>query len=239
MRAMWKSITTVTTGFSSFRDDGLGMTREDFEQRWLTLGTESKVGSADLQTPPSDPDQPPRRIQGEKGIGRLAIAIIGPQVLVLSRAKINGKPSNKTVVAYLHWGLFELPGLNLEDINIPVREISGGTLPSDDDVADMVAEAASTLNLFASLSNDERVKSIRTEMKAFNVNPLAYSRYLGAPSLSNTGCGTHFYIIPADPIIDEDIDNRQTVNRSTRFEKKPDWLHQHNDTCSRKTTNSR
>ena len=206
-------------GLFVLRDDGLGMTREDFEQRWLTLGTESKIGSADLQTPPSDPDQPPRRIQGEKGIGRLAIAIIGPQVLVLSRAKINGMPSNETVAAYLHWGLFELPGLNLEDINIPVRAISGGTLPSGDDVADMVAEAASTLDHFASLSNNERVKSIRTEMKAFNVNPLAYSRYLGTPTLSNTGCGTHFYIIPADPIIDDDIDSRQTVNRSTRFEK--------------------
>lgn len=26
------------------RDDGYGMTKEDFESRWLTLGTESKVG---------------------------------------------------------------------------------------------------------------------------------------------------------------------------------------------------
>lgn len=27
------------------RDDGYGMTRADFEDRWLTLGTESKVGA--------------------------------------------------------------------------------------------------------------------------------------------------------------------------------------------------
>ena len=65
------------------RDDGLGMTREDFEQRWLTLGTESKTGSPELQLPPRDPEQDTRPILGEKGIGRLAIAIIGPQVLVL------------------------------------------------------------------------------------------------------------------------------------------------------------
>src|SRR5436190_7695916 len=47
------------------RDDGLGMTRDDFEQRWLTLGTESKVGSPRLQLPPRDPDQLERPILGE------------------------------------------------------------------------------------------------------------------------------------------------------------------------------
>ena len=113
-------------GLFVLRDDGLGMTREDFEQRWLTLGTDSKVGSMGLRPPPVDPDQPERPILGEKGIGRLAIAIIGPQVLILSRARINGQPSNSTVAAYLHWGLFELPGLNLEDIVVPVREFEGG-----------------------------------------------------------------------------------------------------------------
>ena len=40
-------------GLFVLRDDGLGMTREDFEQRWLTLGTESKIGSAGLKRPPS------------------------------------------------------------------------------------------------------------------------------------------------------------------------------------------
>ena len=78
-------------GLFVLRDDGLGMTKEDFEQRWLTLGTESKISAvAGLKPPPRDPDQPKRPILGEKGIGRLAIAIIGPQVLVLTRAKQDG-----------------------------------------------------------------------------------------------------------------------------------------------------
>ena len=206
-------------GLFVLRDDGLGMTREDFEQRWLTLGTESKIGSAGLKPPPSDPDQLKRPILGEKGIGRLAIAIIGPQVLVLSRAKINGKPSDKTIAAYLHWGLFELPGLNLEDIAIPVREFRGGTLPSGDDVKEMVAEVASTLDQLASLSDRKRIKDIRTEMDAFNTNPLECSEYLDEPLLNGSGCGTHFYIVPADPIINDDIDNRPADNKATRFEK--------------------
>lgn len=206
-------------GLFVLRDDGLGMTREDFEQRWLTLGTESKIGSASLKPPPRDPDQPKRPILGEKGIGRLAIAIIGPQVLVLSRAKIKGKPSNKTIAAYIHWGLFELPGLNLEDIAIPIREFRGGALPSGDDVQEMVAEVASTLDQLASLSDRKRIKDIRTEMEAFNADPLEYSGYLDEPSLNDDGCGTHFYIVPTDPIVSDDIDDRQADNKATRFEK--------------------
>ena len=205
-------------GLFVLRDDGLGMTREDFEQRWLTLGTESKVGSGSLSLPPTDPSQPKRPILGEKGIGRLAIAIIGPQVLVVSRARVDGKPSEVTIAAYLHWGLFELPGLNLEDINIPIREFPGGDLPDADDVKEMVSDVASTLESLAPLSDEGRIKSIRSAMETFSANPLEYSDYLKEPTLTGSGCGTHFYIIPADPIIADDIDNRQAANRATRFE---------------------
>ncbi len=71
------------------RDDGLGMTKQDFEERWLTLGTESKLQQSHrpLPPPPIDPNKTRRPITGEKGIGRLSIGVIGPQVLVLTRAK--------------------------------------------------------------------------------------------------------------------------------------------------------
>jgi len=201
------------------RDDGLGMTREDFDNRWLTLGTESKVGKGILQPPYKDPDQPPRPLMGEKGIGRLAIAIIGPQVLVLTRARTNRGPSDTVVAAYLHWGMFELPGLNLEDITIPLREFQGGKLPDGNDVEKMVAEVSSTLKAIRSSTDAERVEQIHTEMNEFNVDPLEYSYRLGEPSLAGTGCGTHFYIVPSDTILDDDIDIRETNNKATRFEK--------------------
>src|SRR5687768_12993059 len=67
------------------RDDGVGMTREDFEDKWLVLGTESKIGeNRKQQFRPSGMSA--RSITGEKGIGRLAIALLGRQVLVLTRA---------------------------------------------------------------------------------------------------------------------------------------------------------
>src|SRR5262245_23711925 len=68
------------------RDDGIGMDEQDFEQRWLTLGTESKATvHSDLPPLPKRAGYKARPVLGEKGIGRLAIAAIGPQVLMLSR----------------------------------------------------------------------------------------------------------------------------------------------------------
>ena len=86
------------------RDDGVGMSRTDFESRWLTIGTESKVGSASMAPPPRDETQPIRPVMGEKGIGRLAIALIGPQVLVITRAK--DAEVDETTLAFINWAVF-------------------------------------------------------------------------------------------------------------------------------------
>lgn len=103
------------------RDDGLGMTEEDFSTRWLTLGTDSKLGAKfGLLAPPIDPSQDVRPIMGEKGVGRLAIAALGPQVLVLTRAK-RGKQLSDVVAAFINWEIFECPGLDLSDVQIPLK----------------------------------------------------------------------------------------------------------------------
>jgi len=124
-------------GLFVLRDDGIGMSREDFEERWLTLGTESKLDPA--KPPPRSPDKPPRPMLGEKGIGRLAIATIGPQLLVLTRARTDNGSSGLTA-AFLNWGIFEWPGVNLEDIKVPVWSFPNGSLPSARDMAEMVDE---------------------------------------------------------------------------------------------------
>ena len=83
----------------------------------------------------------------------------------------------------------------------------------------MVEESAAALDRLASGSNATRIGSIRKEMDAFGADPREYSEYLGEPSLKESGCGTHFYIIPADPIISDDIDNREALNKATLFER--------------------
>ena len=59
------------SGMLVLRDDGIGTTKHAFEERWLTLGTESqlekKIG---IPRPPIDPNKPRRPGLGEKGIGK-------------------------------------------------------------------------------------------------------------------------------------------------------------------------
>ena len=110
-------------GLFVLRDNGVGMSQDDFVTRWLTIGTESKFDSR--HQPPQDPDKELRPMLGEKGIGRLAIATIGPQLLVLTRAKIDDNTSDLTA-AFLNWSIFEWPSIDLEEIEIPLRSFSSG-----------------------------------------------------------------------------------------------------------------
>jgi len=98
-------------------DDGHGMNRDEFEGRWLVVGTESKATSQ--LTPRSDRGGlylRPR--QGQKGIGRLSCANLGPVLLFISK-----RENSDYVVALVDWRLFENPFLNLADIYIPVTEV--------------------------------------------------------------------------------------------------------------------
>src|SRR4051794_15224526 len=61
------------------RDDGVGMSLNDVMERWLVLGTDSKAADSSRPRPPKPDHLPLRPTMGEKGIGRLAIASIGPQ----------------------------------------------------------------------------------------------------------------------------------------------------------------
>lgn len=98
-------------------DDGHGMSREEFENRWLTIGTSSKVED-DVPTPDGDRHGLPLRPkQGRKGIGRLSIAHLGPLVLVLSK-----RADHRFVAAVVDWRIFENPFLRLEDVKVPIEE---------------------------------------------------------------------------------------------------------------------
>jgi len=195
-----------SNGIFVLRDDGLGMTRDDFESRWLTLGTESKLGAkAGMAPPPTDPDQIPRPILGEKGIGRLAIASIGSQMLIMTRAK-RGIELHDLVVAFIHWGIFECPGINLEDIEIPIRIIPKGQLPSKSIINSMLIEFGGNLTRLHRIIDAEKVKDILNNTELLAIDPIEIDGYLGDPSLAGEGYGTHFIIRPASELLQSDID---------------------------------
>lgn len=95
-------------------DDGHGMSREDFETKWLTIGTESKTSGFEIADIDRD-GLSPRAKQGQKGIGRLSSAALGSLLLIVSKRK-----DCKFVAALIDWRLFENPFLLLHDIRIPI-----------------------------------------------------------------------------------------------------------------------
>ena len=99
-------------------DDGHGMSYEEFINRWLVVGTDSKY---DKNTSDEDDrDGLPKRIkQGQKGIGRLSSANLGPLLLVVSKRK-----NKNFVAALIDWRIFENPYLVLSDIEVPVTQFA-------------------------------------------------------------------------------------------------------------------
>jgi hypothetical protein len=195
------------------RDDGLGMTLEDFEQRWLTLATESKVApSAGPLLASGRKGYPRRAILGEKGIGRLAVGAIGPQALVLSRPLRDGQLGD-LLVSLVQWGLFEIPGVNLDEIDVPTLTLPGSTLPSNDDVRTLLSWVEENLERLDDVPRDLSAR-IRAEIAAFrSVDPAELSKALEGPNLTE-GPGTHFFIRPADALITADLQDREAQQSS-------------------------
>ena len=190
------------------RDNGVGMTRNDFEEKWLVLGTESKFGDgAGKQYKPHGIQVRP--VTGEKGIGRLAIALLGRMVLVLSRA-CREDGLQDLVMGLVHWGFFELPGLNLDEITIPVRTLPGGTLPSEDECVSLTTELLDCVERLAKSHPGIDFSHIRNDISEFRPDPIDLDAALKPHddenlSLVGEGTGTHFIIAPAASILGLEI----------------------------------
>lgn len=201
------------------RDDGLGMTKEEFETRWLTIGTESKYVNRKIALPPIDKSKPSRPIMGEKGIGRLAIASIGKQVLIISKAKLREK-NYSIVVAFINWELFELPGINLEDIVIPVKEFD--ELPNKTEIDSIKKEVTDSLDILIKkdIISQKDYLQIKQSVDSFNVNPFDLNtKLVGNFDLSKQSGGTFFYISPINETLIFDIEGGGDTKEATKIEK--------------------
>ncbi|OJV81782.1 MAG: ATP-binding protein [Bacteroidia bacterium 44-10] len=201
------------------RDDGLGMTKNEFETRWLTIGTESKFANKKTTLPPIDNSKPLRPVMGEKGIGRLAIASIGKQVLIITKAKLREK-NYKVVVVFINWELFELPGINLEDIVIPVKEFEN--LPNKNDIDNIKNEVIISLDnlLREDIILREDYIRLKKTIEDFNISPLELnSKLVGNFEFSENKGGTFFYISPVNETLVFDIEGEKDSTEATSIEK--------------------
>lgn len=205
-------------GLFILRDDGDGMTRDQFTERWLTIATETSVKRRANARRRKVPGKRTRPILGEKGIGRLAIATIAPQVLVLSRARSNGLFPELTA-AFLNWRIFECSELNLRDIRIPLRTFQNGSLPDAQDVADMVDSFRRTNARLREVVDKGAWEQIEADLSGFEVDPRELASYLDKPSLADHGHGTHFYLLPASGRVADDIDGEPDSDVATPLQK--------------------
>ena len=199
------------------RDDGVGMSKEDFETRWLTLGTESKVIHRKSSPPPTDPSKPKRVAIGEKGIGRLAIASIGKQVLIVTKAK----NQEEVTAALINWQIFELPGLNLEDIVIPIRTLT--ELPNKLIIDSMKEELIESLDKLLAQDDitDAEYMNIGSTIKAFNAVPSDLHHKLNRSNdlTDYQSSGTYFFVSPVDETLKFDLDGSSVGKEATKIEK--------------------
>ena len=207
------------------RDDGLGMAREDIEDRWLTLGTESRLKDNDPEaTVWTGPRKLPRRvIMGEKGIGRLAVAAIGPVTLLISRA-VKPDGLRNTVAVLVHWGLFEQPGIDVSSILIPIRE-TGDKLLTKTVLEEMIAELYTAIKALTGRIGLSQGKRLLSELSTLrSVDPLHLDRVLNQDrdtslSLSNGGHGTWFIVAPTAFELNDDIDTFPETMGTSEFNK--------------------
>lgn len=198
-------------GFLIIRDNGVGMTHGDFINKWLVLGTESKAVAS---TPPFRPaNVAVRPITGEKGIGRLAIALLGEQTLILTRAA-RSDGVHDLVVGLVHWGLFEIPGLNLEEIDIPVETIAGGDLPNGNILERMRDQLKACVMRIRDEHPNADLGNIVAQIDAFQPDLTSVYGFLKGTeeqhlSLENEGIGTHFLIAPSNPVIALDLSSEE------------------------------
>lgn len=208
------------------RDDGFGMTEDDFRNKWLALGTESKVGQTNQMAEwLGDYGKIPRKTLGEKGIGRLAIASIGPAVLVLTRAS-RKEGLHDLVASVIHWGIFEIPGLNLDRIRIPVLTFPSGALPEKKDMERMIDTLLDDIAALGDVVPVDYSERIKAELEMMRFSPgkviagLDDKLMNSEPPLSLKGNdhGTHFIICPYDTVLDADL-NDNTTEKPSRLEK--------------------
>lgn len=224
------------------RDDGLGMTKDEFEERWLTIGTDSKfVDENSISLPKVNASKKIRPIMGEKGIGRLSIAAIGPQVLVLTRAR--GKENSSTlVVSFINWTLFSLPSLDLSDIDIPLLEINDGKMLTNEQFIGLLSQAKNNVKSLSNKISETKIDAVIKQIDTFEFNPELWYQNLKKIDkdidtqlrklnnahedrklyLDNDGSGTHFIISPVDEILNDEVEGdstAKTTEQASRLEK--------------------
>ncbi|WP_024572075.1 MULTISPECIES: sensor histidine kinase [Bacillus] len=188
-------------------DDGDGMSKEDIEQKWLTIGTHSKTNKTTVITKKG-------RVKiGEKGIGRLAISLLGDQLILIS------KKDQKWTVLYLHWELFRNESIFLEDVSIPIQSFENFKALYNflrNDISTIKKQLADNLSNIENWVGQKR-DNILKEIDKFIIDSETFQELF---KIEQKGTGTLFYVKNLEKGWDWEAYNQKTkghaMNRKSR-----------------------
>jgi signal transduction histidine kinase len=178
-------------GHAILWDDGVGMTEDELLHRWLVVGAAGKEKLRSSIEPPDGMAQRP--IQGEKGIGRLAISTLGDTLLLVSQSLRPPAGADPFVALLINWNLVRNERLLLSDIEIPTITFSDLEELETGIVADMVESLRGVVReteaAWGGRYEALRMKILR-QLSSFRPDLAALRRIASIQS----GSGTFFFI---------------------------------------------
>jgi len=170
---------------------------EDLLQRWMVLATDSKHGPPSPEwtlfaTKEQEHSFQTQKAFGEKGIGRLAMALLGTGTLVWTRWG-EGEKTQRTLLL-VPWTVFKHAALTLDQIRLPLI-----SLDRDATTADALALVEQLENWFF----DELKRTfVPDDLQKDLVNDFAaFRRALKAPLTFPSTMGTSFTVLGASDIL--------------------------------------
>ena len=186
-------------------DDGVGMDLETFQRLWLTIATESKLD----RSPVARPSGMPIRVQlGEKGIGRFAIGALGSQVLVMSK-----RTGCSAIAAFVNWQMFELPGIDLDEVPVGLIELDTDVL-TDADVRRLKTPLCEAVERFRQKDRSTGWQQGLDDIRA-TIDALPEDPYRDVPDIATLDAsGTTFLISPVSEELSADIESQGSTAAS-------------------------
>ncbi|MET9199597.1 ATP-binding protein [Gordonia sp. NPDC003585] len=203
------------------RDNGVGMTRSEFVERWLTVGTDSKLKDSSLPPMIRTKGAGIRRQMGEKGIGRLAIATLGNQLIVVTRAggQARSGVDEGITVAFVQWSTFSIPGLTLDEVPVPIRTVSTLDEVNPHLVRSLATEFREELAQSSRAVSSGHYSGILAEVDQLSLDPRVYIT-LGDREFLSAG-GTSYLIAPVGLDLAESVTvpGHSLTSEVTEFQK--------------------
>lgn len=99
-------------------DDGKGMDYKDLTEKWIVIGTDSKVRCEQEKKGVETLFKEPRIPMGDKGIGRLSVAYLGSKMLMITK-----KRNNPCQLVLFHWDILSNYNLFIDQVIIPIQPL--------------------------------------------------------------------------------------------------------------------